>query len=218
MNPEDTERPINEKTRSRYGITAFPAVLFLSPDGGLIQKALGFLTPEQFSPIMEDALEKEEAFMEKLAELEKMPGDAKLNGQIALIYLERMQLEKAVPFSEKTIEHDPENGTGLIPNLHSQLGLAYVTKVESAMVANAEEAETHFEKAVFHFRTVIDKYPESDLNEPAQYYLGVTHVIKGNFDDAISVLDKLVNHTGDENIKQNAEAMLARVKELANAK
>ena len=218
MNPEDTERPINEETRVRYGVTAFPEVLFLSPDGGLIQKASGFLTPEQFSPIMEDALKKEEAFMEKLAELEKMPDDAKLNAQVALTYLERMQLEKAVLFSEKAIEHDSKNDTGLIPNLHNQLGLAYATKVESAMVTNAKEAEMHFEKAVSHFRTVIDKYPKSDLNEPAQYYLGVTHAIKGNFDDAISVLDKLVNHTSNENIKQNAEAMLARVKELAKAK
>ena len=218
MNPEDTERPINEETRVRYGVTAFPAVLFLSPDGGLIQKASGFLTPDQFSPIMEDALKKEEAFTEKLAELEKMPDDAKLNAQVALTYLERMQLEKAVPFSEKAIEHDPKNDTELIPNLHNQLGLAYATKVESAMVTNAKEAEMHFEKAVSHFRTVIDKYPKSDLNEPAQYYLGVTHAIKGNFDDAVSVLDKLVNHTSNENIKQNAEAMLARVKELAKAK
>lgn len=218
MNPEDTERPINAETQIRYGVTAFPAVLFLSPDGGLIQKALGFLTPEQFSPIMEDALEKEEAFMEKLAELEKMPGDAKLNAQVALTYLERMQLEKAVPFSEKAIEHDPRNGTGLIPNLHNQLGLAYATKVENAMAANAEEAEMYFEKAVVHFKTVIDKYPESDVNEPVQYYLGVTYAIKGNFDEAISVLEKLVNHTSDENIKQNAGAMLTQVKELASSK
>ena len=108
VNPEDEDYPINEETRSRYGVTAYPAVLFVSPDGGLIQKASGFLPPEKFSPIMEAALEKEEAFSKKLAKLEKKPDDVKLNAQIALTYLERKQLEKAVPLSEKAFEHDPK--------------------------------------------------------------------------------------------------------------
>lgn len=217
MNPEDTERPINEETRSRYGVTAYPAVLFLSPDGGLIQKASGFLPPEKFSPIMETALEKEKAFMEQLAKLKKMPDDVKLNVQVALTYLERTQLEKALPFSEKAVKHDPRNRTGLLPELHNQLGLAYGTKVESAMAKDAEKAAMYYEKAVAHFTTVIDKYPKSDSNEHAQYYLGVTHAIKGNFDDAISVLEKLIHHTSDANIKQNTEAMLERVKDLASS-
>ena len=217
MNPEDTERPINEETRGRYGVTAFPAVLFLSPDGGLIQKASGFLTPEQFSPIMEAALEKEQAFVEQLTKLEKTPDDAKLNAQVAVTYLERTQLEKALPFSKKAFEHDPKNKTGLMPNLHNQLAVTYATKVEAAMVGEPEKAEMYFEKAVSHFRTVIDEYPKSEVNGPAQYYLGVTYAIKGEFDDAISVLEKLVHHTNDATLKQNAEIMLERVKDLASS-
>ncbi len=217
MNPEDQERPINEETRNRYGVTAYPAVLFVSPDGGLIQRASGFLTPEQFSPIMEDALAKEETFVEKLAELKKAPDNAKLNAQVALTYLERKQLEEAVSFSEKAFEQDPKNRTKLIPNLHNELGLAYGTLVEGAMLENTEDAETHFEKAVSHFKTVIDTYPKSDAYEPAQYYLGVTYAIKGQFEDAIAVLEKLSHHASDKSIKQNAEAMLERVKDLASS-
>ena len=217
MNPEDKNYPLNEETRSQYGVTAYPAVLFVSPDGGLIQRASGFLTPEQFSPIMQDALKKEAAFQEKLEELKAKSDDAKLNAQVALTYLERNQLEKGVSFSEKAFEHDPKNRTKLIPNLHNQLGLAYGTLVEAAMLANTEEAETHFEKAVSHFKTVIDTYPKSKAHEPAQYYLGVTHAIKGNFEDSIAVLEKLSHHAKDENIRQNAEVMLERVKDLANS-
>ena len=217
MNPEDTERPINEEARSRYGVTAYPAVLFVSSDGGLIQRASGFLTPEQFSPIMEDALSKEEAFLKKLTKLKKVPDDAKLNAQVALTYLEREQLEEAVPFSEKAFKHDPRNRTKLIPNLHNELGLAYGTLVEGAMLKNTEEAETYFQKAVSHFNTVIDTYSKSDAYEPAQYYLGVTYAIKGEFKDAIAVLEKLSHHASDENMRQNAEAMLERVKDLASS-
>ena len=200
MNPEDKERPINEETRSRYGVTAYPAVLFVSSDGGLIQKASGFLTPEQFSPIMKDALKKETEFQEKLEKLKAKSDDAKLNAQVALTYLEREQFEKAVLFSEKAFEHDPKNRTKLIPNLHNQLGLAYGALVEGSMLGNSEEAEMYFEKAVSHFKTVID-----------------TYAIKGNFEDAIAVLEKLTHHAKDGNIRQNAEAMLERVKDLASS-
>ena len=217
MNPEDKDRPINEETRSRYGVTAYPAVLFVSPDGGLIQRASGFLTPDQFSPIMKDALKKEAEFQEILEELKAKSDDAKLNIQVALTYLERKQLEEAVSFSEKAFEHDPKNRTKLIPNLHNQLGLAYGALVEGAMLENNEEAETHFEKAVSHFKTVIDTYPKSKAYEPAQYYLGVTHAIKGNYEEAIAVLEKLSNHAKDKNIRQNTEAMLERVKDLASS-
>ena len=217
MNPEDKSYPLNEETRSRYGVTAYPAVLFVSPDGGLIQRASGFLTPEQFSPIMQDALTKEEDFSKKFDKLKKKPDDAKLNAQVALTYLERNQLEKAVSFSEKAFEHDPKNRTKLIPDLHNHLGLAYGGLLEKAMLENTEEAEMSFEKAVSHFKTVIDTYPKSKAHEPAQYYLGVIYAIKGNFEDAIAVLEKLSHHAKDKNIKQNAEAMLERVKDLASS-
>ena len=180
MNPEDTERPINEETRSRYGVTGYPAVLFVSADGGLIKYHSGYVPPDQFVPVIEDALEKESEFQEKLEKLEAKSDDAKLNAQVALTYLERKQLEKAVPFSEKAFEHDPRNRSKLIPNLHNQLGLTYGNLFEGT---DAEKSEAYFEKAASHFKTVIDKYPNSKVYEPAQYYLGVTYAVREHFED-----------------------------------
>ena len=201
----------------RYQVTGYPTIVFTSSDGGMISKHVGFAYPNDFAPVIETALEKEKDFMKQLAELEKTPDDAKLNAQVALTYLERMQLEKALLFSKEAFKRDPKNKTGLIPNLHNQFGLAYAGKVEAAMAKDAEKADMYFQKAVAHFRTVIDEYPKSELNDSAQYYLGVTYAIKGEFEDAIAVLEKLVHHTTDANIKQNTEAMLARVKDLASS-
>ena len=200
----------------RYQVTGYPTIVFTSADGGMIAKQVGFIYPNDFAPVIESALQKEQDFIKKLAELEKTPDDAKLNAQVALTYLERTQLEKALPFSKQAFKRDPKNRTGLIPNLHNQLGVTYAGKVETAMAEAPEKAEVYFEKAVVHFRIVIDEYPKSDVNEPAQYYLGVTYAIKGEFDDAIAVLEKLIHHTTDANIRQNAEAMLERVKDLAS--
>lgn len=214
VNPEDSEHPENREALARYEVPGYPTIVFASSDGGMIAKQVGFIYPNDFVPVIEAALAKEDAFQEKLAELEKTPDDAKLNAQLALTYLvERKQLEKALPLSENAFEHDPRNRTGLIPNLHNQLGLAY-----GIMIEETEKSEMYFEKAVSHFKTVIDTYPKSDVYEPAQYYLGTMYAIKGHFEEAIAVLEKLVHHATDENIKQSAEAQLERVKDLAISK
>lgn len=200
--------------RDRYRVTGYPAILFVSPDGGLIKYHSGFLPPNQFAPVMEDALKTESEFQEKLEKLKEKSDDGKLNAEVAIIYLQRQQLEKGVLFSEKAFEHDPRNKSKLIPNLHNQLGLTYGTLLETA---DAEKSEVYFEKAISHFKTLIDKYPKSDVYEPAQYYLGVTYALQEHFEDAIAVLEKLTHHATDENIRQLAEAMLERVKGLANA-
>ena len=163
---------------------------------------------------MEDALEKETEFQETLKKLKAKSDDAKLNVQVALIYLERKQLDKAIPLSEKAFAQDPKNRSKLIPNLHNQLGLTYGNLLEGT---DAEKSEAYFEKAVSHFKTVIDKYPNSIVYEQAQYYLGVTYAIREHYEDAIAVLEKLSHHAKDANIRQSAEAMLERVKDLANA-
>lgn len=216
VNPEDTEHPENREALMRYEVPGYPTIVFASSDGGMIAKHVGFVGPDRFAPVIEAALEKEELFSKKLAKLEKKPDDAKLNAQVALTYLDRKQLEKAVSFSEKAFELDPRNKSKLIPNLHNQLGLAYATMV-SAML-ESPEVETHFEKAVSHFKTVIDTYPKSDVYEHSQLYLGVTYGIKGHFEEAVAVLEKLAHHTSDENIRRSAEARLEQVRDLAGSK
>ena len=108
--------------RRRYGVAGYPAVLFVSPDGGLIKSHTGYATPDQFAPVMEDALKIEAEFQEKLEKLEAKPDDAKRNAEVALIYLERKQVDKGVLLSEKAFEYDPKNRSKLIPKLHNQLG------------------------------------------------------------------------------------------------
>ena len=216
VNPEDTEHPENREALMRYEVPGYPTIVFTSSDGGMIAQHVGFIGPDGFAPVIEAALEKEEAFSKKLAKLEKKPDDAKLNAQVALTYLDRKQLEKAVSFSEKAFEHDPRNKSKLIPNLHNQLGIAYARVLSD--VLESPEAETSFEKAVSHFKTVIDKYPKSDVYEHAQFYLGVTYGIKGHFKEAIAVLEKLAHHTSDEDIRRSAEARLEQVRDLAESK
>ncbi len=193
---------------------------------------------------MEEALKAEADFQEKLAKLKKMPDDMELNREIAILYLARKQLEKALPISkkmpddlklnghfalfyigelelekalpiaEKVFEKDLKNETGLIPKLHIELGLTYGQQVRN----RAGEINTeNLQKALTHFQLVVDTYPKDSLYEPAQYYLGTTYVFGNQFDKAIPILEKLANHATDEEWKLRAEAMMKRAKDLAAA-
>ena len=274
MNPEITEQPINAETVKKYGIRGFPAILFIAPDGGVIKNHSGYAPPDQFLPIMEDVIKKEAKFQETLAKLQEMPDDIELNREIGTLYLQRQQIEKALPisakmpddvelnrefgfyylgkneiekallisekmpddvklnnqfaitylqlgqieeaqpFSEKVFEKDPENASGLLPDLYIQYGIAFGNKIrDKDGNVSAENAE----KAVMHFQKVIDTYPKSNVYETAQLYLGVTYSISKQYDKSIEVLEKLINHASDDQVKRIAEARLKSVKDLAAA-
>ena len=294
--------PINEETRKKYGITGYPTVLFIGPDGGVITKKVGYAPPENFAPVMEEALKEETKFQETLAKLKEMPDDVELNREIAIFYLKRQQIEKAMPISEKmpddvelnrefgiyylgkneikkallisekmpddvklnrefgiyylgkneikkallisekmpddvklnhkiavtylqerklekalpftelVFEKDPKNMTGLLPNMHMQIGYTYHNMIQG----KAEDvAAKNAEKAVMHFQKIIDVYPKSNLKEYAQYYLGATYSLNKQFEKSIAVLEKLMNDTTNDEIKQSAEKALKSVQEMA---
>ncbi len=212
--------------------------MFISPDGGVITYQRGYLAPDKFAPVMEEALKKETEFKAKLAEYKKNPEDLKLNREIAILYIKRQQfekalpiseklpddlelnsqfalaylniqeLEKALPFSEKVFAKDPKNETGNVSKLHTQIGLAYAMQLQ-----RKPSDDKLAEKTVMHFQKVIENYPESNESEPAQYYLGVTYHILKQFDKAIVVLEKLLNHGKNENLLQQAEVMLKRAQD-----
>lgn len=191
---------------------------------------------------MENALIKEADFKTKLAAYMKNPEDLKISREIAVLYIDRQQFEKALPiskkmpddlvlnrkfafayigiqqidkalpYSEKVFAKDPKNTTGDVSKLHTELGLAYATQLQ-AKPSDAALAEN----ALKHFQKVVDDFQESKEYEPAQYYLGVTYHISKQFDKAILVLEKLLNHGTNENLLRNAEMMLKRAQDSLEA-
>lgn len=146
----------------------------------------------------------------KISEL--MPDDVKLNNEFAMTYLRQRLVEKALPYSQKVFAKDPENTMGLLPALHLQIGLTYANMIQNSP---EEVAAKNGKNAVMHFQSVIEKYPDSKDNETAQYYLGVTYSLTGEFDKSIEALEKLMNHTTNDRMKQSAERAIQRVKQLA---
>ncbi|MDE0317260.1 MAG: tetratricopeptide repeat protein [Candidatus Poribacteria bacterium] len=157
--------------------------------------------------------------MEKALKIsEMMPDDVKLNYEFAVTYLEQGQIEKAFPYSQKVLDKDPENTTGLLPNLHLEIGATYASKIQSSL----SNAEKYGKNAVKYLQTVIEKYPDSnDTFENALYCLGATYSDMGvrfsigDFDKSIEAFEKLMNHTTEESKKEGIPYEIIKVKQSA---
>ena len=143
---------------------------------------------------------------------EKMPDDVKLNHKIAVKYIQTRKIEKALTFSEKVFAKDPENTSGVLPDMHLQLGFAYVNMIQGKSEEVASENAT---KAITHLQKIIENYPKSDVYETAQYFLGAAYSYNGQFDKSIEILEKLLNHSTNERMKASAEKAIQSVKEMA---
>lgn len=174
----------------------------------MIHSNPGFVPPDQFLGVMENAFKEEEAFQELKRAVQKSPGDLKVTAGLALIYIKRGKFEQGKPLFDKVVKQDPSNETGLLPELYVQAGLHYGNN------AAGDNANDNFQKAEELFQKVIDSYPDSKSYENAQYYLGITYAIQQKSELAIATLEKL-RDAKDEEIRQQTTLLLERLKSMA---
>jgi tetratricopeptide (TPR) repeat protein len=180
-------------------------VVFLSAEGDLIRFSPGYKPPDEFIGVMEDAFKEDEAFQELKIAVQKNPNDSKANAGLALIYIKRGKLEQGKPLFDEVVEQDPNNKTGLLPELYVNLALYY------GQNAAGDNEKEYFQKAEEYFHQVIDRYSDSELYETAQHYLGITYALQEKFDLAIATFEKL-SDAKDEEIRQQAAMLLERLK------
>ncbi len=207
VNPESSDEHAKAYRTYGDGTGAVPAIAFVDTEGDSISVIVGYRDAKQFSVLMEETLKKEERFQELKTKLREKPNDPRINAEIAIIYAKRGNFKKGKPLADKAFKLDPENTTGLLPEIHFNLGLHYAINV------NEENREDFFRKAETHFRTVIEKYSQSAVYEQVQYHLGLTYALQEKYQQAIELLEKL-SDSKNEDIKTNAAVLLDRIKTL----
>ena len=154
---------------------------------------------------MESIFKEEEAFTGLKVAVQKNPDDVKASAELALIYIKRGKFEQGKPLFDKVVKQDPNNGTGLLPELYVNLALYYG---QNAIGDNEKE---YYQKAEEYLRIVVEKYSDSEVYENAQHYLGITYALQGKVELAIAIFEKLVN-AEDEEIRKQAADILQRLK------
>lgn len=154
---------------------------------------------------MENTFKEEEAFKALKLAVQKHPKDPAHHAKLASIYIQRGKFEQGKPLFDKVVKLDPNNETGLLPELYVDFGLYYGND------AAAGNEKANFQRAEMLFQKVIDTYPDSKFYEDAQYYLGITYAIQEKSELAIATLEKL-RDAKDEEIRQQTAKLLERLK------
>ena len=178
---------------------------------------------------MQETLKKEKAFQEKLSKLKKMPDDVKLNREIAILYVQRHQIEKAEPIREMMpddIDLNREFGIFYLIKNEIEKALKISEMMPDDVKLNYEFAMTHLdrgqiEKALPYSQKVLDKDPENTMGLLPNLHLeiGATYagMIQSSFrkdavkygKNAVKYLQTVIEKYPDSNdIFENAQYCL----------
>ena len=155
--------------------------------------------------MMESISKEEEAFKELQVAVQKNPKDLKASAGLALIYIKRGKFEQGKPLFDKVVKQDPNNETGLLPELYVNVAIHYGNK------AAGDNEKDYLQISEEFLQKVIDTYPDSKFYEEAQYYLGITYALQGKSELAIATLEKLTD-AKDEVIRSETARLLERLK------
>jgi thiol-disulfide isomerase/thioredoxin len=67
----------------KYGVRGYPTIVFLNPDGSLRQRVVGYKSPEQFLPVLDDVFKTESELYALRQQVIDNPRDARLRRDLA---------------------------------------------------------------------------------------------------------------------------------------
>lgn len=153
---------------------------------------------------MENIFKEEEAFKRfKVAAL-KNPNDAKANTGLALIYLKRDKLEQGKPLFDKVIKQDPNNETGLLPELYGNFALFHLKRGE------IEQGKPLFDK-------VVKLDPNNEAGFLPELYVNLALYYGNNaagdnetdyFQKAVELFQKVIDTYPDSKFYEDAQYYL----------
>lgn len=174
---QEADRMVNVKinaesdvaTATRYGVQAYPTVLFLNPDGTVRQTMQGFRPPEQFLPLLGQVLDTSGERMQLAHRIDVAPRDPSLRRAFAdLLAIDgrwqeaRAQLDTLL----LVVEQDEARTEAVLDGA--------IWSYRSGAAAQAREA----------LKDWIDDHRKHPRAIEARYFLGLVHVELGKEKDA----------------------------------
>ena len=96
-----------------------------------------------------------------------------------------------------------------LSDLYLNLGLYYGQRADGQ-----PDPKIFFKKAISNFETVVQKYPQSQIYEDAQLYLGITYMLQEEKQLAIGILEKLSQTAKNDDIRDRAKTVLGNLRVL----
>ena len=143
----DAEKGEGIDIARKYGVNAYPTIVFIKPDGGEIDRILGYVAAAPFLQTVKDYVHGVNTIGALQTELKKNPNDAQLHYAMATKQLDRNNAAGAAEHFQRLLELDPKNEMG--HNEEAQYNVAMA----------AFRADKDASKLV----AFMESYPGSDL-------------------------------------------------------
>lgn len=165
----------------KFGVRGYPTLILLRSDGTEIDRAVGYLPPEDFVQTMTDLAQGIGTLDAMLARLADNPNDAEACWEIGQKYYYRSEDSLATQYFTKVIEIDPQNTSGYADDAAFQ----FVMEIYY-------EGEERYDDAIAGFRDVIKQYPGSDMAEEAATYVPYILARQGKNAEALKLYEQFL--------------------------
>jgi len=176
-------------TAKKYGISGYPSIVLMKPDGQEIDRIYGYLPLPDFINQINLYLEGKETLQDYLGRLADNPNDLEVNFTLAEKYEARSQYEKSASFYSKVLELDPQNEAGKSDQALMNLGFSYYRQKE-------------FQKAIDTNTEFLKTYPDSKLKEDVIVYIPYFYAKWDKKERALSLYNRyLKDYPQGENVE-----------------
>jgi tetratricopeptide (TPR) repeat protein len=162
----------------RYSVARVPVLILLSPNGKEEAKVEGGISPEDLLGTILKSVEKDRIASRLESRLEKSPGDRESAWQLAELYLNEGQWEKAEARAGLIIAGDPDNSSSLLDN--ALFARAYIAGRLGDYGTSLKE-----------FEALLDRYPSFGERSQALYCAGLSALKLGKKEDAAKYFQML---------------------------
>ncbi|HET6272218.1 MAG TPA: thioredoxin fold domain-containing protein [Bacteroidota bacterium] len=156
----DAERGEGIEVAKKYGVNAYPTIIFVQPDGEEIDRILGYVAAVPFLQTVKDYVNGVNTIGSLQADLKKNPNDARLHYTLASKYVDRNDPATAAEHFRQLLAFDPKNELG--HNEEAQFNVAMAT--------------FRADKNATGLIAFMASYPNSDMNRQALYTLWNSYV------------------------------------------
>lgn len=183
---------------ARWNPISYPTHVVLQADGTEVARPPGTLTASELAGRLEEILADEQALGEHLARLAREP--LHVGSQIALarLYLRRGNAAAAQPLVEALARSTAVEARAALPALWLNLGMALGKGGPSP-------------KGRKCFERVTCDFPDSREATQAHFLLYMIYLMQGNRDAAARSLEKILDGTPDQYLRERAERALRRL-------
>lgn len=164
---------------NRFHVSGYPTVILLEKAGNEVDRILGFEPPAEFAETIKGFYEGKGTFWVLEKDNREKPNDPKTLYLMGKKQAERGDIENARLQFGRVIQLDKKNSSGYADDAQFQLAIL-------------QRKEQNWYKAVEAFRTVVNDYPESELTEDAQIYIGWLYAKAGDSQEAIKSYKKFL--------------------------